>query len=159
MDGSHTIERCAEVSEEALMALFHQLYLQRVDLRYTILKPAMVLSGRDCPKQASVDEVAEKTVSCLLTTVPAVVGGVAFLSGGQPAELATARLNAMHARYKSKLPWPLTFSYSRAVQKPCLELWAGKDENVVPAQKALYHRAKMNSAARRGEYKPALEKN
>ena len=157
MDGSHTIERCAEVSEEALMLLFHQLYLQRVDLRYTILKPSMVLSGKDCPKQAEVDRVAEATVSCLLATVPAVVAGVAFLSGGQPAELATARLNAMNARFKSKMPWPLTFSFSRAVQQPCLELWAGNDANVAAAQKALYHRAKMNSAARRGEYKPGME--
>jgi len=159
MDGSHTIENCAEVSEETIMLLFHQLYLQRVDLRYTILKPAMVLSGRDCPKQASVDQVADATVSCLLATTPAVLAGVAFLSGGQPAELASARLNAMNAKYKSKMPWPLTFSYSRAVQQPCLELWAGKDENVGAAQKALYHRAKMNSAARRGEYKPEMEKS
>jgi fructose-bisphosphate aldolase class I len=157
MDGSHTIERCAEVSEEAIMLLFHQLYLQRVDLRYTILKPSMVLSGKDCPKQADVDQVAEATVSCLLATVPAVVAGVAFLSGGQPAELATARLNAMNARFKSRMPWPLTFSYSRAVQQPCLDLWAGNAANVAAAQKALYHRAKLNSAARRGEYKAGME--
>ncbi len=157
MDGSHTIERCAEVSEETIMLLFHQLYLQRVDLRYTILKPAMILSGKDCPKQADVNHVAEATVSCLLATVPAVVGGVAFLSGGQSPELATARLNAMNARFKSRMPWPVTFSYSRAVQQPCLELWAGNDANVAAAQKALYHRAKMNSAARSGVYKPAME--
>jgi len=158
MDGTHTIERCAEVTEETLMLLFHQLYLQRVDLRYTILKPSMVLSGKECPNQASVDRVAEATVSRLLATVPAVVAGVAFLSGGQPAELATERLNAMNAWFRSKLPWPLTFSFSRAVQQPCLELWAGIDANVAAAQKALYHRAKMNSAARRGEYKPEMEK-
>lgn len=157
MDGTHTIERCNEVTEEALVVLFNQLYLQRVDLRYTILKPSMVLSAKDCPKQAGVDEVAERTVSCLLSTVPAVVAGVAFLSGGQPADLATQRLNAMNAKFKAKMPWPLTFSYSRAVQQPCLDLWAGKDENVVAAQKALVHRAKMNSAARRGEYKVGME--
>ena len=92
-------------------------------------------------------------------SVPAVVAGVAFLSGGQPAELATARLNAMNARFKSKMPWPLTFSFSRAVQQPCLESWAGNDANVETAQQALYHRAKMNSAARRGEYKPGMEKS
>jgi fructose-bisphosphate aldolase class I len=159
MDGAHTIEQCADVSQEALLLLFHQLHLQRVDLRYTILKPAMVLSGKDCPKQAGVDQVADATVSCLLATVPAVMAGVAFLSGGQPAELASARLNAMNAKYKAKMPWPLTFSFSRAIQQPCLELWAGKDENVAAAQKALYHRAKLNSAARRGEYKAAMEKS
>ena len=157
MDGPHTLDRCAEITEEALLQLFRQLHLQRVDLRYTILKPNMVLSGKDCPKQASVDQVAEATVNVLLKTVPAIVPGVAFLSGGQPAELATARLNAMNARFKSRMPWALTFSYSRAVQQPCLEIWAGKDANVAAAQKALYHRAKMNSAARRGEYKPAME--
>jgi fructose-bisphosphate aldolase class I len=156
MDGAHTIERCAEVTEEGLIILFAQLYRQRVDLRYTILKPNMVLSGKDCPKQASVDEVADATIGVFLRTVPAAVPGIAFLSGGQSAELASSRLNAMHVRFK-KMPWELTFSYSRAVQQPCLELWAGKDAKVAAAQKALVKRAKCNNAARRGEYSPKME--
>jgi fructose-bisphosphate aldolase class I len=158
MDGSHTLERCAEVTEAALVALFAQLRLQHVDLTGTILKPNMVLSGKDCPKQASVEEVADTTVNCFLRTVPAAIPGIVFLSGGQPADLASARLNAMNVRFKSKMPWALTFSYSRAVQQPALETWAGKDANVPAAQKALYHRAKCNSAARRGAYTPAMEK-
>ena len=158
MDGTHTLARCADVSEETLVVLFGQLFTQRVDLRTIILKPSMVLPGKDCPTQESVDEVAEATVTCLLKAVPSAVPGVAFLSGGQSAELATQRLNAMNAKFKSKMPWALTFSYSRAVQQPALDLWAGKDENVTAAQKALYHRAKCNSAARRGEYTPAMEK-
>ena len=158
LDGSHTLARCADVSEETLVVLFGQLFTQRVDLRAIILKPSMVLPGKDCPVQESVDEVAEATVTCLLKAVPSAVPGVAFLSGGQSAELATQRLNAMNVKFKSKMPWPLTFSYSRAVQQPALETWAGQDENVAAAQKALYHRAKCNSAARCGEYTPAMEK-
>ena len=158
MDGNHTLERCAEVTESALVALFAQLRLQGVDLEHTILKPNMVLSGTDCPKQASVEAVADTTVGVFLRTVPAAVPGIVFLSGGQSAELASARLNDMNLRFKSRMPWALTFSYSRAVQQPCLETWAGKDENVPAAQKALYHRAKLNSAARRGEYTGAMEK-
>ena len=157
MDGPHKIERCAEVTEEGLVLLFAQLYLLRVDLRYAILKPNMILSGKDCPKQAGLDEVADATISCFLRTVPAAVPGIAFLSGGQSPELASARLNEMHVRFKPKMPWALTFSYSRAVQQPCLELWAGKDANVESAQKALVYRAKCNSAARRGEYSPKME--
>jgi len=158
MDGTHTLARCADVSEETLVVLFGQLFTQRVDLRAIILKPSMVLPGKDCPVQESVDEVAEATVTCLLKAVPSAVPGVAFLSGGQSAELATQRLNAMNVNFKSKMPWALTFSYSRAVQQPALDIWAGQDENVAAAQKALYHRAKCNSAARRGEYTPAMEK-
>ena len=156
MDGPHTLQRCAEVTEEALVELFGQLFEQRVDLRATILKPNMVLPGKDCPKQDDIDTVAESTVRVLLKSVPHAVPGVAFLSGGQSAELATARLNAMHTHFK-KLPWALTFSYSRATQQPALDLWQGKEENVAAAQKALYHRARLNSLARRGEYKPAME--
>ena len=159
MDGAHTLERCADVTEESLVTLFAQLRLQRVDLTCTILKPNMVLSGLDCPRQASVETVADATVSCFLRTVPAAVPGIVFLSGGQPADLASARLNAMNVRFKSKMPWALTFSYSRAVQQPALEIWAGKDANVAAAQKALYRRAKLNSAARRGEYSAAMEKS
>jgi fructose-bisphosphate aldolase, class I len=157
MDGTHTIEQCARATEGVLTALFAELHRQGVVLEYTILKPNMVLSAINCPKQASVDEVADASVEVYKRTVPAAVPGIVFLSGGQPADLASARLNAIHVRHKGKLPWAVSFSYSRAVQQPCLELWAGKDANVAAAQKALYHRAKCNSAARRGEYTPALE--
>ena len=157
MDGAHTLNRCAEVTEETLVDLFGQLFEQRVDLRATILKPNMVLPGKDCPTQDDVGAVADATVRCLLKTLPHAVPGVAFLSGGQSPELATARLNAMNVQYP-KLPWVLTFSYSRATQQPALDLWLGKDENVEAAQKFLYHRAKLNSLARRGEYKPEMEK-
>ena len=157
MDGAHTMQRCAEVTEETLVKLFGQLYEQRVDLRATILKPNMVLPGADCPTQDSVAAVADATVRCLLKAVPHAIPGVAFLSGGQSPELATARLNAMHVQYP-KLPWAVTFSYSRATQQPALDLWQGKDANVEAAQKALYHRAKLNGLARRGEYKSEMEK-
>jgi len=157
MDGAHTLQRCAEVTEEALVKLFGQLYEQRVDLRATILKPNMVLPGNDCPTQDDVGTVAEATVRCLLKAVPHAIPGVAFLSGGQPAELATARLNAMRVQHP-KLPWNLTFSYSRATQQPALDLWAGKPENVEAAQKALYHRARLNGLAQMGQYKAEMEK-
>ena len=123
-----------------------------------ILKPNMVLPGLTCPTQETVDEVADATVRCLLRAVPAAVPGVAFLSGGQSAELASARLNAMNVRFKSRLPWALTFSFSRAIQQPALEIWQGEEAKVLAAQKALYHRAKCNQAARRGEYTAAMER-
>ena len=157
MDGDHTLEQCALVTEAALHAVFSQLYRQRVLLEGMILKPNMVLSGKDCPTQAGVQEVADATVSCLLRAVPAAVPGVAFLSGGQSAELASARLNAMNLRWRSKAPWALTFSYSRAIQQPAMDTWKGKEINRVAAQKALYHRAKCNSLARRGEYRDEME--
>jgi fructose-bisphosphate aldolase, class I len=158
MDGDHSLERCGEVTEEVLRTVFNQLNSQRVLLEGMILKPNMVLPGLTCPKQETVDEVADATVKCLLRTVPAAVPGVAFLSGGQPSELASARLNAMNVRFKSRLPWALTFSFSRAIQQPALEIWSGKDANVSAAQQALVHRAKCNRAARRGEYTAAMEK-
>jgi fructose-bisphosphate aldolase class I len=157
MDGAHTLEHCRKVTEETLRNVFIQLNGQRVLLEGMILKPNMVLSGLDCPAQKSVDEVADATVKTLLRTVPAAVPGIAFLSGGQPSELASARLNAMNVRFKSRMPWALTFSFSRAIQQPALEIWQGKDANVLPAQKALVHRAKCNRAARRGEYSAAME--
>ena len=158
MDGTHTIEQCAKATEGVLVALFAELRKQRVVLEYTILKPNMVLSALNCPKQASVEEVADTSVEVYMRAVPAAIPGIVFLSGGQPADLASARLSAIHTRHTGKLPWEVTFSYSRAVQQPCLELWAGKDANIAPAQKALYHRAMCNKAARRGEYTPAMEK-
>jgi fructose-bisphosphate aldolase class I len=158
IDGEHTLERCREVTEEVSRAVFHQLYAQRVTLESLILKPNMVLPGLTCPQQAAVDEVADTTVRCLLRTVPTAVPGIAFLSGGQSGELASARLNAMNARFKSQLAWALTFSFSRAIQQPALEIWRGEEAHVLAAQQALYHRAACNRAARRGEYKAAMER-
>jgi fructose-bisphosphate aldolase class I len=158
MDGEHSMERCFMVTEEVLHTLFSQLYTQRVMLEGMILKPNMVVPGLTCPKQESVDEVADATVKCLLRAVPAAVPGIAFLSGGQSAELASARLNAMNAIFKSRLPWALAFSFARAIQQPALEIWRGEEAHVEAAQKALYHRANCNRAARRGEYNAAMEK-
>ena len=157
MDGEHTLERCFEVTEEVLRTVFHQLYLQRVTLEGLILKPNMVLSGLTCSYQATVIQVADATVECLLRAVPAAVSGIAFLSGGQSAELASAHLNAMNARFKSRLPWPLSFSFARAIQQPALDIWRGQSSNVIKAQQALYYRAKCNQNARRGQYDCAMD--
>ena len=160
MDGDHTMERTRAVTEEVLHRVFHQLYVQRVVLEAIILKPNMVLPGLTCPKQETVEEVAEATVQCLLQTVPAAVPGIAFLSGGQSGELASARLNAMNSIARppgSPLPWTLTFSFARAIQHPAMEIWGGKDSNVPAAQKALYNRAMCNRAAVHGEYSAAME--
>lgn len=159
MDGDHDINQCFEATKRTLHELFKQLYGQNVNLHALILKPNMVISGLDCPAQANIDEVADASVTCFLETVPAAVPGIAFLSGGQSPELATAHLNAMHVKYKGKLPWALTFSFSRAIQQPALELWKGKDENVKAAQAMLYRRAFLDNAARRGEYSPEMEKD
>jgi fructose-bisphosphate aldolase class I len=158
MDGTHTIERCFEVTEETQRALFTQLVLQRVNLEAIILKPNMVVPGKDCPKQESIDTVADATIQCLLQTVPAIVPGVAFLSGGQTAQEATAHLNAMHVKYHSRLPWAVTFSFARAIQQPALELWMGKEQNVQAAQQMLHYRASLDNAARRGQYDASMEK-
>jgi fructose-bisphosphate aldolase class I len=122
-----------------------------------LLKPNMVLPGSTRPKQETPDAVADATVGCLLRAVPPAVPGIAFLSGGQSAELASARLNAMNVRFKSRAPWALAFSFARAIQQPALEIWRGEEAHVVAAQRALYHRAKCNQAARRGEYNAAME--
>ena len=158
MEGDHSLERCRELTEELLRAVFAHLYVQRVTLEGMILKPNMVLPGLLCAEQEDVDTVADATIGSLLRVVPAAVPGIAFLSGGQSCELASARLNAMNARFRSHLPWAVAFSFARAIQQPALELWKGKDENVVAAQQALYHRARCNRAARRGEYEAAMEK-
>jgi fructose-bisphosphate aldolase class I len=158
MDGGHTLERCSQVTEQVLRTVFNQLYAQRVMLEGLILKPNMVLPGLTCPKQETVDEVADATLKCLLRAVPAAVPGIAFLSGGQSGELASARLNAMNIRFKSRMPWALAFSFSRAIQYPALEIWQGKETNILAAQQALYHRASCNRAARRGEYTAAMER-
>jgi fructose-bisphosphate aldolase class I len=157
MDGEHTPERCRAVTEEVLRTVFNQLYRQGVALEGMLLKPNMVLPGLACPKQETVDEVADATLSCLLRAVPAAVAGIAFLSGGQSAELASARLNAMNVRFKSRAPWALAFSFARAIQQPALEIWRGQESRVLAAQQALYHRARCNRAARRGEYNAAME--
>ena len=158
MDGSHTLEQCLAATEKTQHVLFDQLYQMRVDLRGVILKPNMVLPGKGCSHQDNVDRVADATVGCLLQHVPAILPGVAFLSGGQSAELASQRLGAMNVRFKGRMPWALTFSYSRAIQQPALELWKGQPANITLAQQALHHRAACNSAARRGVYNAAMEK-
>ena len=157
MDGNHPLERADEVTQQVLLAVFQQLYTQGVILEGMLLKPAMVLPGSACPEQTSTDEITDATVRCLLRTVPAAVPGVAFLSGGQSAELASARLNAIQATHRSRLPWVVTFSFSRALQQPALERWRGDEKNAPAAQQALLHRARCNRAARRGEYTAAME--
>ncbi|MDP4291382.1 MAG: class I fructose-bisphosphate aldolase [Bacteroidota bacterium] len=157
MDGEHSLDRCFEVTQEVLHTVFNQLYEQKVAFEYMILKANMVLPGINCLQQESVNEVAEATISCFLRTVPAAVPGIAFLSGGQPGDLAAARLSAMNMKYKFKMPWVLTFSFSRAIQQPALALWKGYPENILEAQKALYHRSRCCSAARLGEYSASLE--
>jgi fructose-bisphosphate aldolase class I len=158
MDGEQTLQRCREVTELVLHAVFGQLFRQRVTLEGMLLKPNMVLPGLACPEQASVDEVADATVSCLLRAVPGAVPGIAFLSGGQSAELASARLNAMNVQFHSRAPWELAFSFARAIQQPALEIWQGNEANARAAQQALLHRARCNQAARRGEYNAAMER-
>ena len=157
MDGAHTLARCGDVTREILHSVFDQLYRQRVVLEGIILKPNMVLPGLACPKQESVDEVADATVECLLRVVPTAVRGIAFLSGGQSAEQASARLNAMNIRFKSRTPWALTFSFARAIQQPAMEIWQGRQDNVVAAQQALSHRVRCNRAACLGEYNSEME--
>ena len=160
MDGDHTLARCQAVTSEVLHCVFAQLHTQGVVLEAMLLKPNMVLPGLQCRVQVSAEEVAKATVDCLLRTVPAAVAGIAFLSGGQPSELASTRLNAMHLRGSTgsqPLAWPLTFSFARALQQPALQLWAQDPDNRVAAQQALLHRARCNSAAQRGDYQPAME--
>jgi len=157
MDGAHTLERCFEVTEEVLRTVFNQLHAQRVMLEGLLLKPNMVLPGLACPRQETVDAVADTTVQCLLRSVPAAVPGIAFLSGGQSSELASARLSAMNIRFRSRAPWALAFSFARAIQQPAMEIWHGEQTRVLAAQQALLHRARCNRAARRGEYEAAME--
>jgi fructose-bisphosphate aldolase class I len=163
MDGEHTLEQCRAVTTCVcvLQNVFAQIYTQGVMLEGMILKPNMVLPGLTCQKQASVDDVAETTVRCLRHVVPAAVPGIAFLSGGQSGEMASARLNAMNLLAKSpelRLPWVLTFSFARAIQHPALDIWHGQDANVAAAQQALTRRANCNRAAIRGEYTAAMER-
>ena len=155
-DGTHTIEQSRKATGRVLQAVYTELHDQRLDFRGTLLKPNTVLSGYEASDRASVDEVAEVTLECFYKHVPAAVPGVVFLSGGQSDEDATAHLNAMNAR--GPHPWQLSFSYGRALQAPALKAWVGKPENVEAAQRAYYHRAKMNGAARTGMYAPEMER-
>lgn len=158
MDGDHTIDRCEEVTEWTLNAVYDALYLSKVSLEGSVLKPSMVISGKDCAQQASVDEVAERTIRTLKRTVPAAVAGIVFLSGGQSDELATAHLNAMNRTFKGALPWPVSFSYGRALQAASLKAWKGSTANVAAGQAALLHRSRMNGLASTGEYSDSAEK-
>lgn len=158
MDGAHGIDRCAEVTEAVLNTVYDELFLQRVALEGTVLKPNMVISGKKNQNRAGVDEVAEKTIRVLRRCVPCAVAGIAFLSGGQSDEEATAHLSRMHA-LDGNLPWPLSFSYGRALQAAPLKAWSGKAENVAAAQRAFAHRARMNGLATTGDWKPDMEKH
>jgi fructose-bisphosphate aldolase class I len=155
-DGTHTIERSYHVACKVLEALFTELSDQRVDIEGTLLKPNMVLSGYDASNRAGIDEVADWTLKCFYKHVPAAVPGIVFLSGGQSDEDATAHLNAMNA--KGPHPWKLSFSYGRALQAPALKAWSGKPDQVEAAQRAYYHRAKLNGAAATGLYAPEMER-
>ncbi|MEP7233518.1 MAG: class I fructose-bisphosphate aldolase [Ginsengibacter sp.] len=152
MTGNHTMQRCYDVTEDVLKILFYQLYQFKIDLEGMILKPNMVIAGTESANQNSIDEVAEATVNCLLASAPAAMPAIAFLSGGQSPEDAAAHLNAIHTNYKNRLPWIITFSFARAIQQPALDIWKGQDANVEDAQKLLYKRAKLDAAARSGEY-------
>lgn len=156
MDGSHTIDRCGEVTGQVLHSVFNALYDQRISLESMLLKPNMVISGKECSKQASVQEVAQATLQCLSRHVPAAVPGIVFLSGGQHDRLATAHLNAINTLASHK-PWKISFSYGRALQDPALEAWHGESKNIQAGQQALYHRAKCNGAASCGKYTEEIE--
>jgi fructose-bisphosphate aldolase class I len=155
MDGDHTIERCEEVTEETLHTVFDELFVQGIALEGMVLKPNMVVPGIKAPRQASVEEVAERTLRVLRHCVPPAVPGIAFLSGGQSAELATAHLQAMNAA--GDLPWGLTFSYGRALQDPALKAWGGDPSKVEAGRQQLARRARNNGAARDAGYTPAME--
>jgi fructose-bisphosphate aldolase class I len=155
MDGTQTIEESFKATRRVLQGVYAELYAQRIELEGTLLKPNMVLPGYDCPEQASDEEIADVTLRCLRESVPAAVPGIVFLSGGQSAETATARLNAMNRM--GEHPWQLSFSFGRALQGPVLETWAGKADLVSAAQQALLQRAMCNGAARSGAYTPAME--
>ncbi|MBJ7881722.1 class I fructose-bisphosphate aldolase [Gelidibacter salicanalis] len=159
MEGTHSMQRCYEVTEQTLKGLFEKLYQYRVDLQGIILKPNMVLAGKESGEKKSIDEVAEATVKCFLSAVPATVPAIAFLSGGQSPQQAAQHLNAINKSYKDHLPWNVGFSFARAIQQPCLEAWKGLDANVETAQKLLYHRAKLSALAHRGAYKFSMETN
>ncbi len=156
MAGAHGMEACRAATKSVLLAVFEELHIQGVRLEAMVLKPNMVLPGLQCPEQGTIEDAANATVRCLSQTVPAAVAGIAFLSGGQSAELATARLNAIN-QGKRRAPWPLLFSFARAIQQPALGIWRGRDTNMLAAQQAIIQRAKCNHAALRGEYDVSME--
>ena len=157
MNGNHSLQKCFDVTEQVQKILFYELYKYRINLEGVILKPNMVIQGLDSDEKNSVDKVAKATVNCLLESAPASVPAIAFLSGGQSPEAAAAHLNAINKNFKNRLPWIVTFSFARAIQQPAIEAWKGKDENVKVAQQILYKRAKLDAAARGGEYNAAME--
>ena len=157
MVGAHNMDRSAAVTEEVLRTVFSQLIGQGVVLEAMILKPSMVLPGAEYAVYASLEQVATATLKCLLRAVPAAVPGSAFLSGGQTPELASMRLNAINLHSRGQTPWPLTFSFARAIQEPALAIWGGRAENLAAAQRSLGHRTRMNRAARQGDYARAME--
>lgn len=157
MDGDHTIDQCREVTSDVLHNVFNQLNLMGVSLEGMILKPNMIVPGLMSHIKATVNQVADATVSCFLQCVPAAVPAITFLSGGQSGILASSRLNAMNILFKPRLPWALSFSFARAIQQPAMQIWDGREENIVDAQNAIYHRAKCNVAARLGEYNDNME--
>ena len=157
IDGNHDIDRCDTVTAATLHTVFHELHLQGICLEGMLLKPSMVVSGKDCPKQAGIDDVAGRTVACLRRTVPAAVPGIVFLSGGQSDEVATAHLNAMNAKFGPN-PWKLSFSYGRALQDLALKRWKGLPANVAAAQQALHFRSKFNALAAEGRYSAEMER-
>jgi fructose-bisphosphate aldolase class I len=159
IDGDHSLERCLEVTEAVQHAVFHALHRHGVILEYMVLKPSMVLPGKDHPPKASPEVVAASTIKVLRRTVPAAVPSINFLSGGQGPEEATANLNALNSLFAELAPWELSFSYARALQQTPLQIWAGQAQNAARAQQAFYKRAKLNGLARRGDYRPEMEKN
>lgn len=161
MDGAHDLECTRQVTTSVLRAVFDQLNRQQVVLEDMILKPNMVVPGEECAVQDSTEAIADTTLRCLLESVPASVPGIAFLSGGQTAQLASARLNAMQALPKNRrfpIPWAITFSFGRALQEPAISLWGGQEGHTAAAQQALLHRARCNRAACLGEYRDAMER-
>lgn len=157
LNGAHSMQRCAEVIEQVQHAVFHALHRHGVTLEYMLLKPSMVLPGKESNQKTSPEEVARETVKVLRRTVPAAVPSINFLSGGQTAEQATANLHAMNTLFPNP-PWELSFSYARALQQPVLDTWRGKAENMAAAQTVFLHRARLNGAARRGQYHISMEK-
>jgi len=157
MTGNHSMQKCYDVTEQVLKTLFYQFYQYKIDLEGMILKPNMVIAGTESASHNTIDEVAEATVNCLLSSVPAAMPAIAFLSGGQSPEDAAAHLNAINKNFKNQLPWIVTFSFARAIQQPALDKWKGEKANVEEAQKLLYRRAKSDAAARHGEYIALLE--
>jgi fructose-bisphosphate aldolase class I len=156
MNGAHDIQRCEDVTRETLQRVFYQLYLQGVQLEGMLLKPNMVISGLDCPVQADAEEVAAATIRCFRRVLPPALPGVVFLSGGQSSIIATENLNAMNKR-ADELPWEFSFSYGRALQESTLNAWKGDPANIAAAQRAFYHRAECNGAARYGKYSAQME--